>query len=163
MGVQVCIVMGSASDLEIMKEASAVLVRFGVSSDMSVISAHRTPEDLLDYVRDALKKGTKIFIAGAGGAAHLPGVIAGLSHLPVIGVPIKSANSLEGLDSILSILQMPKGVPVATVALNNSHNAGLLAVQMLALGNPALEKQLLVYKEELKASVREQNRKIKAQ
>ncbi len=163
MGVQVCIVMGSASDLEIMKEASAVLVRFGVSSEMSVISAHRTPEDLLDYVRDALKKGTKIFIAGAGGAAHLPGVIAGLSHLPVIGVPIKSANSLEGLDSILSILQMPKGVPVATVALNNSHNAGLLAVQILALADPALEKQLLAYKEELKVSVREQNRKIKAQ
>ena len=163
MGVQVCIVMGSASDLEIMKEASAVLVRFGVSSEMSVISAHRTPEDLLDYVRDALKQGTKIFIAGAGGAAHLPGVIAGLSHLPVIGVPIKSANSLEGLDSILSILQMPKGVPVATVALNNSHNAGLLAVQILALADPALEKQLLAYKEELKVSVREQNRKIKAQ
>ena len=136
------IIMGSSSDEEVMMDAKKILDEYGVSNNFEIVSAHRTPELMFEYGRNAEKKGIKIIIAGAGGAAHLPGMIASLCKIPVIGVPIKSKNSLDGWDSILSILQMPAGVPVATVALNNSKNAGLLAIRILALGNEKLAKLL---------------------
>ena len=126
------IIMGSNSDLPVMQEAATILEQFGVPYEMTVVSAHRTPERMFDYAKQADKKGIKVIIAGAGGAAHLPGMVASVTPLPVIGVPVKSSNSIDGWDSILSILQMPNGVPVATVALNAAQNAGILATQILS-------------------------------
>lgn len=140
--IQVGILMGSKSDLSIMQEAQQVLEKFHISSEIRIISAHRTPLKAFEYATTAVQRNLKVIIAGAGGAAHLPGVIAALTTLPVIGVPIRSQHSLQGLDSILSILQMPAGIPVATVTLNGAYNAGILAVQILAIENTALRKQL---------------------
>ena len=133
--MKVGIIMGSDSDLKIMEQAEAVLKELGVETEMDVMSAHRTPEKVLDYSRQAYKRGVGVIIAGAGGAAHLAGVVAAVSPLPVIGVPIKSSNSIDGWDSVLSMLQMPSGVPVATVALDGAKNAGILAAQILATGD----------------------------
>lgn len=145
--------MGSASDLNIMKDAAEVLKKLGVQYDITIVSAHRTPERMFDYAKTAVDKGLKVIIAGAGGAAHLPGMVASLTPLPVIGVPIKSSNSIDGWDSLLSIVQMPNGVPVATVAVNAAQNAGILAAQILATGNEALLKRFVDFKEELKEKV----------
>jgi 5-(carboxyamino)imidazole ribonucleotide mutase len=150
---QVGIIMGSTSDLPVMQEAAEILNKFGVPYEISVVSAHRTPERMLDYAKDAHKRGIKVIIAGAGGAAHLPGMVASLSPLPVIGVPVKSSNSIDGWDSILSILQMPNGVPVATVALNAAQNAGILATQIIACSEKNLLDKLITFKEELKSKV----------
>lgn len=145
--------MGSASDLPVMQAAADVLQRFEVPFEINVVSAHRTPELMFDYAQNAHKRGLQVIIAGAGGAAHLPGMVASLTPLPVIGVPIKSSNSIDGWDSILSILQMPNGVPVATVALNAAQNAGILAAQIVAAGQPAVLDKVAAFKEELKQKV----------
>lgn len=145
--------MGSDSDMPIMKQSAAILDEFNVPFEITIVSAHRTPKRLYDFAENAHKKGIEIIIAGAGGAAHLPGMVAAISPLPVIGVPIKSSNSLDGWDSILSILQMPTGVPVATVALNGSKNAGLLAVQILSVGNKKIRNQILNYKTKMNSAV----------
>lgn len=145
--------MGSASDLNIMKDAAEVLKKLGVAYDISVVSAHRTPERMFDYAKNAVSNKLKVIIAGAGGAAHLPGMVASLTPLPVIGVPIKSSNSIDGWDSLLSIVQMPNGVPVATVAVNAAQNAGILAAQILSTSDEALQKKLIDFKEELKEKV----------
>lgn len=150
---QIGIIMGSQSDLRVMKEAAEVLESLNVSFDLTVVSAHRTPERLFDYAHNARVKGLKVIIAGAGGAAHLPGMVASLTTLPVIGVPIKSSNSIDGWDSVLSILQMPGGVPVATVALDGAKNAGILAAQMIGISDNQLAEKLQVYKENLKEKV----------
>lgn len=134
--------MGSASDLTVMTEAAEVLKDLGVPFEITVVSAHRTPERMYEYARNAVSRGFKVIIAGAGGAAHLPGMTASLTELPVIGVPIKSSNSIDGWDSVLSILQMPPGIPVATVALNGARNAGILAARMLAISNEELRLKL---------------------
>lgn len=149
----VSIIMGSDSDLNVMQEAGKVLKEFDVPFEITVVSAHRTPKRLFDFAGKAHTRGVQVIIAGAGGAAHLPGMVAAISPLPVIGVPVKSSNSLDGWDSILSILQMPGGVPVATVALNNAKNAGLLAVQILSVGDKMLRDKMISYKEELSAGV----------
>lgn len=143
--IQVGIIMGSKSDWPIMQEAQEVLNEFGIASEAEVVSAHRTPEKMFAYAKSAASRGLKVLIAGAGGAAHLPGMTASMTTLPVIGVPIKSSNSIEGWDSILSILQMPNGIPVATVALNGSKNAGLLALRILATFDTDLQKKLEAY------------------
>lgn len=156
----VSILMGSDSDLNIMKEASDVLNSMQIPNEMKILSAHRAPDALADYLKNAMRKGTKVIIAGAGGAAHLAGVCAAHFPLPVIGVPIKSSNSIDGWDSILSTLQMPSGVPVATVAVNGAKNAGILAVQILATSDKNLQKRLTKFKEELKNSVLEKNKKL---
>lgn len=150
---QVGIIMGSKSDLAVMQDAADILHEFGIGFELTVVSAHRTPERMFDYAKNAPGKGLKVIIAGAGGAAHLPGMVASLTHLPVIGVPVKSSNSIDGWDSILSILQMPNGVPVATVALNAAKNAGILAAQILATSNEEVAARLIRYKEELKNNV----------
>jgi 5-(carboxyamino)imidazole ribonucleotide mutase len=147
--------MGSKSDLNIMNDAAAILKEFGVAFEMTVVSAHRTPERMFTYAKDAANRGLKVIIAGAGGAAHLPGMVASITTLPVIGVPVKSSNSIDGWDSILSILQMPNGIPVATVALNAAKNAGLLAVQILATADDSLMQKMQAYKDELKRKVEE--------
>ena len=147
--------MGSDSDLPVMQKAADVLTLLQVPFEMSIVSAHRTPERLFNFARTAHERGIKVVIAGAGGAAHLPGMVAALSPLPVVGVPVKSSNSIDGWDSILSILQMPEGIPVATVALNAARNAGLLAAQMLATGDPALLERLIAYKQNMEAIVLE--------
>ena len=152
--------MGSKSDLPIMKEAANVLDELGVSYEINVVSAHRTPELMFDYAKTAHTKGIKVIIAGAGGAAHLPGMTASLTPLPVIGVPIKSSNSIDGWDSILSILQMPNGIPVATVALNAAKNAGILAAKMIATSDEQLLERLIVYMEGLKAAVLESGKDL---
>ena len=152
--------MGSQSDLSVMQGAVEILKQFNIPYEIEIVSAHRTPEKMLTYGKEAEKKGLKIIIAGAGGAAHLPGMIAAASTLPVIGVPVKSSNSIDGWDSILSILQMPSGVPVATVALNASKNAGLLAVQILATSDTSLMKALYNYKEKLKEKVAAMNKEL---
>ena len=164
MKVSVAILMGSDSDLEIMREAAKTLDSFGVSYDMKVLSAHRSPELVSDYVKAAPKNGIKIFIAGAGGAAHLAGAIAAKTTLPVIGIPIPTQVS-GGLDSLLSMVQMPRGIPVATVAVGKSGaaNAAILAVQMLALCDPALAQKLKLHKESLVKSVQAKNEKLKAE
>lgn len=144
----VSILMGSDSDLPVMQEAARVFEEFGINFEMKVISAHRTPRLLKNYASSALKRGLKLIIAGAGGAAHLPGVTAAFTTLPIIGIPVKS-KALDGLDSLLSIVQMPPGVPVATVGINSAKNAGLLAVQILALSDSILQKKLLNYKKKL--------------
>lgn len=158
--VLVGIIMGSDSDLPIMKEASDILNDFGISNEMKIISAHRSPQVLAEYATDAHKRGMKIIIAGAGAAAHLPGVTAAYTPLPVIGVPIKS-KSLEGLDSLLSIVQMPSGVPVATVAINGAKNAGILAAQIIGTGNELVQKKIIDFKEKLSKESIQKNEKIK--
>jgi len=150
---KVGIIMGSDSDLPIMMEASNVLTKLNIAHEVTVVSAHRTPHRMMEYATEAHGRGIEVIIAGAGGAAHLPGMIASLSPLPVIGVPIKSSNSIDGWDSVLSILQMPGGVPVATVALNGAKNAGILAAQMLSIGDKNIRTQLINYKEELRLEV----------
>ena len=151
--MKVAVVMGSKSDLPVMQDAIDVLKNFGITTVVDIVSAHRTPEKLMDFSTNAHKKGIQVIIAGAGGAAHLPGMVAAMSPLPVIGVPVKSSNSIDGWDSILSILQMPNGVPVATVALNAAKNAGLLVVQILASANAVLLQKMIDYKESLKQAV----------
>lgn len=153
--------MGSDSDLPVMQEAADVLDELNIGYELTIISAHRTPERLFDFAKTAHEKGIKVIIAGAGGAAHLPGMVASLSPLPVIGVPIKSSNSIDGWDSILSILQMPGGVPVATVALNGAKNAGILAAQILGSSNEAILKKIVSYKESLKNKVMEKVKNLK--
>lgn len=151
--MKVAVVMGSKSDLPVMQDAIDVLKNFGITTVVDIVSAHRTPEKLMNFSTNAHKNGIQVIIAGAGGAAHLPGMVAAMSPLPVIGVPVKSSNSIDGWDSILSILQMPNGVPVATVALNAAKNAGLLAVQILASANAVLLQKMIDYKESLKQAV----------
>ena len=145
--------MGSKSDLPVMQDAASQLKALRVPFEMDIVSAHRTPDKMLEYAKNASKKGIKVIIAGAGGAAHLPGMIASSTVLPVIGVPVKSSNSIDGWDSILSILQMPKGVPVATVAFNGAANAGILAAQILGIQDPELRKRIENYKNEMKKAV----------
>ncbi|WP_295712965.1 5-(carboxyamino)imidazole ribonucleotide mutase [Mucilaginibacter sp.] len=152
---KVAIIMGSKSDLHIMQDAADVLKELGVDYEITVVSAHRTPDRMFSYARAAADRGIKVIIAGAGGAAHLPGMVASLTHLPVIGVPVKSSNSIDGWDSILSILQMPNGIPVATVALNAAKNAGILAAQILSTADEYLVKNLIDFKDELKKKVEE--------
>lgn len=151
--IHVSIIMGSDSDLPVMQQAADILDSFNVPYEMTIVSAHRTPERMFEFAREAAGRGIKVIIAGAGGAAHLPGMVASITALPVIGVPIKSSNSIDGWDSILSILQMPGGIPVATVALNGAKNAGILAVSILASHNQDLYSKLLAYKESLRDAV----------
>ena len=151
--MSVAIVMGSTSDLVVMNDAVAVLEKLGVETEVDIVSAHRTPEKLFEFSKNAHLRGIKVIIAGAGGAAHLPGMVASLSPLPVIGVPVKSRNSIDGWDSVLSILQMPGGVPVATVALDGAQNAGILAAQIIASSNPDLLERIIEFKESLKDKV----------
>lgn len=151
----VSIIMGSDSDLPVMQKAADILTELQVPFEMTIVSAHRTPERLFQFARTAHERGVRVVIAGAGGAAHLPGMVAAISPLPVVGVPVKSSNSIDGWDSILSILQMPEGVPVATVALNAARNAGILAAQMLATGDPALLGRIQGFKKSLEMKVLE--------
>lgn len=159
--ILVSIIMGSDSDMKIMEEAVHIIKSFNISYEVDIVSAHRTPEKLYSYAKNAHVRGVKVIIAGAGGAAHLPGMVAAISPLPVIGVPIKSTNSIDGWDSILSILQMPGGVPVATVALNGAKNAGILALQILSTSDSDLQNRLIDYKNQLNEEVQEKARKIK--
>lgn len=156
------IIMGSDSDLTIMQDAAIILRHFNIEFELTVVSAHRTPLRMVAYASTAVSRGLKVIIAGAGGAAHLPGMVAAITTLPVIGVPIKSSNSIDGWDSILSILQMPNGVPVATVALNAAKNAGILAAQILGICNEEVANALKRYKEELNSSVEEKIKKLQA-
>jgi len=158
---KVAVIMGSTSDLPVMQEAIDILKGFDIEVEVDIVSAHRTPEKLFDYGKNAHTRGINVIIAGAGGAAHLPGMIASLSPLPVIGVPVKSSNSIDGWDSILSILQMPGGVPVATVALNGAKNAGILAAQIIAANDNCMVDKILVYKEGLKQKVIDGAQKLK--
>lgn len=153
--------MGSASDLPVMQDAADILDTFGIRYEIDIVSAHRTPERMFDYAKSAHGRGLKVIIAGAGGAAHLPGMTASLTPLPVIGVPVKSSNSIDGWDSILSILQMPNGIPVATVALNAAKNAGILAAKMIGSSNPEVQEKLINYMEEMKSKVIESAEKLK--
>jgi 5-(carboxyamino)imidazole ribonucleotide mutase len=150
---KVAIIMGSKSDLPIMQDAIDILKEFGIDAEVDIISAHRTPEYMMNFGKNAHKNGIDVIIAGAGGAAHLPGMVASITPLPVIGVPVKSSNSIDGWDSILSILQMPGGVPVATVALNGAKNAGILAAQILGVKDEAIQNKVLEYMNELKDKV----------
>lgn len=150
---KVAVVMGSTSDLPIMQEAIDILKDFDIEVDVDIVSAHRTPEKLFDFSKNAHINGYSVIIAGAGGAAHLPGMVASLSPLPVIGVPVKSSNSIDGWDSVLSILQMPGGVPVATVALNGAKNAGILAAQIIGASDEVVLNKIILYKEGLKDNV----------
>ncbi|MEY2761600.1 MAG: 5-(carboxyamino)imidazole ribonucleotide mutase [Bacteroidota bacterium] len=154
--------MGSSSDLGVMQDAIQVCKDFGVAYEVDIVSAHRTPVKMMTYAQQAKSRGIKVIIAGAGGAAHLPGMIASATILPVIGVPVKSSNSIDGWDSVLSILQMPNGVPVATVALNASKNAGLLAIQMLAISDDSLAEKYTAYKAELEDKVADMSQETKA-
>lgn len=151
--VEIGIIMGSKSDLPVMQEAIDILKTLGIDAEVDIVSAHRTPKKLMDYGSQAHKRGIKVIIAGAGGAAHLPGMIAAISPLPVIGVPVKSSNSIDGWDSVLSILQMPGGVPVATVALNGAKNAGILAAQILGSAQPDVLAAIMDYKADLEKKV----------
>lgn len=160
MSVQVGIIMGSQSDLPVMSEAALALEELGVSYELTVVSAHRTPERMVEYARSARQKGLKVIIAGAGGAAHLPGMVASMTSLPVIGVPIKSSNSIDGWDSVLSILQMPGGIPVATVALNGAKNAGILAASIVGAYDEQIGKNLDSYKNTLRVKVEDSAKKI---
>ncbi len=150
---QVGIIMGSKSDLPVMQDAIDVLKVLGVEFEVTIVSAHRTPQRMFDYAKNAAARGLKVIIAGAGGAAHLPGMVASITHLPVIGVPVKSSNSIDGWDSVLSILQMPNGIPVATVALNAAKNAGILAAQILGTNDEIVSKNVIDFKEELARKV----------
>ena len=147
------IIMGSTSDLPVMQEAINILEELNIAIEVDIVSAHRTPEKMMEYGKNAHHRGIKVIIAGAGGAAHLPGMVASFSPLPVIGVPVKSSNSIDGWDSVLSILQMPGGVPVATVALNGAKNAGILAAQIIGSSDEAILQRIVDYKENLKAKV----------
>ena len=158
---QIGIIMGSKSDFPIMKEAIEILKSVKIEVEVDIVSAHRTPEKMFSYAKEAHKRGIKVIIAGAGGAAHLPGMIASISPLPVIGVPIKSNNSIDGWDSILSILQMPSGVPVATVALNGSKNAGILAMQILGSHDEEIQKKIVDFKTDLKEKITKSSNQIK--
>lgn len=158
--IQVGIIMGSASDLPVMQAAKDFLDEMEISSEVRVVSAHRTPEWMVEYAKTAADRGIKVIIAGAGGAAHLPGMTASLTPLPVIGVPVKSSNSIDGWDSILSILQMPNGIPVATVALNAAKNAGILAARILGSNDREIQKKLVAYAEEMERTVRESDEKV---
>ena len=158
---EVGIIMGSKSDLPVMQNAIDILNEFGINLEVEIVSAHRTPEKMFSYAQSAKKKGVKVIIAGAGGAAHLPGMIASITTVPVIGVPIKSRNSIDGWDSILSILQMPDGVPVGTVALNGSKNAGILAAQIIATNDEKLSQKVEDYKKELENKVISSNKDLK--
>jgi 5-(carboxyamino)imidazole ribonucleotide mutase len=153
--------MGSSSDLGVMQDAIQVCKDFGVAYEVDIVSAHRTPVKMMNYAQQAKSRGIQVIIAGAGGAAHLPGMIASATILPVIGVPVKSSNSIDGWDSVLSILQMPNGVPVATVALNASKNAGLLAIQMLAISDASLADKYTAFKAELEDKVAEMSQETK--
>jgi len=157
---KVGIIMGSESDLPVMQEAIDILKEFDIESEVDIVSAHRTPEKMMEYGNQAHQRGLKAIIAGAGGAAHLPGMIASLSPLPVIGVPVKSSNSIDGWDSVLSILQMPGGVPVATVALNGGKNAGILAAQIVGTSEPEVLEKVSAYKQELKTKVINSSKKL---
>lgn len=150
---KVAVIMGSTSDLPVMQDAIDILKELGVNVDVDIVSAHRTPEKLFSFSKSAHTNGYAVIIAGAGGAAHLPGMVASLSPLPVIGVPVKSSNSIDGWDSVLSILQMPGGVPVATVALNGAKNAGILAAQIIGSSNSEIMNNIITYKEGLKDKV----------
>jgi 5-(carboxyamino)imidazole ribonucleotide mutase len=155
------IIMGSDSDLPLMQSAADVLKEFGIAFELTIVSAHRTPLRMAEYARTAQKRGLKVIIAGAGGAAHLPGMVASISSLPVIGVPIKSSNSIDGWDSVLSILQMPNGIPVATVALNAAKNAGILAATIIGAFDGATGKKLVAYKQNLEQDVLKKVKKLK--
>lgn len=157
---QVGIIMGSSSDLPVMQDAQDVLREFGIESEIAVVSAHRTPELMMDYAATARKRGLKVIIAGAGGAAHLPGMVASMTTLPVIGVPVLSSNSIDGWDSVLSILQMPAGIPVATVALNGARNAGILAAEIIGSSTPAVARKLEAFKKALKKKVQKMNAEL---
>ena len=157
---KVGIIMGSKSDLPIMQKAIDILNQFGIDTDIKIVSAHRTPDIMFDYAKNARERGLISIIAGAGGAAHLPGMIASITTIPVIGVPIKSRNSIDGWDSVLSILQMPEGVPVATVALDGAANAGILAAQIIATENSDIQKKVADYKENLKNKVAKSNEEL---
>ena len=161
MSAQVGIIMGSQSDLRIMQDAADVLKELGIEFEITVVSAHRTPERMFDYAKSAAGRGLKVIIAGAGGAAHLPGMVASLTPLPVVGVPIKSSNSIDGWDSVLSILQMPNGVPVATVALDAAKNAGILAAQIIGSSNAEVLQRIVDFKEQLKVKVMESVEEMK--
>ena len=158
---QIGIIMGSQSDLPVMEKAIKILKEFEIETEVDIVSAHRTPDKMMEYGTMAHQRGIKAIIAGAGGAAHLPGMIASLTPLPVIGVPIKSSNSIDGWDSVLSILQMPGGVPVATVALNGGKNAGILAAQIIGSQDTEVLKRVIEYKKELKQKVLDSSKKIK--
>ena len=158
---KVGIIMGSTSDLPVMQEAIDILKGFDIEIEVDIVSAHRTPEKLFDYAKNAHTRGFSVIIAGAGGAAHLPGMVASLSPLPVIGVPVKSRNSIDGWDSVLSILQMPGGVPVATVALDGAKNAGILAAQIIGTSDACVLDKIIAYKEGLKIKVEESAKSIK--
>jgi len=155
------VIMGSDSDLSVMQEAIDMLKQFDISYEVDIVSAHRTPEKMMDYAKNAHARGLKVIIAGAGGAAHLPGMVASVSPLPVIGVPVKSRNSIDGWDSVLSILQMPGGVPVATVALNGAKNAGILAAQIIGSSDPTVLEKILLYKDQMKKQVAEKAKRLK--
>ena len=157
----VSIIMGSDSDMPVMKQAAEILEEFKVPFEITIVSAHRTPKRMFGFSENAHKRGIEVIIAGAGGAAHLPGMVAAIPPLPVIGVPIKSSNSIDGWDSILSIIQMPGGVPVAAVALNGAKNAGLLAVEILSVGNRKLRNQLISYKSKMSAAVMKKVKQLK--
>jgi 5-(carboxyamino)imidazole ribonucleotide mutase len=150
---KVAIIMGSISDMPVMQDAIDILKEFDIAVEVDIVSAHRTPEKLFDFSKNAHTRGISVIIAGAGGAAHLPGMVASMSPLPVIGVPVKSSNSIDGWDSVLSILQMPGGVPVATVALNGAKNAGILAAQIIGSANATILDKIILYKESLKEAV----------
>jgi len=157
---QIGIIMGSDSDMPVMKEAVEILKNFDIDIEVDIVSAHRTPEKLMEYGSTAHQRGLKVIIAGAGGAAHLPGMIAAISPLPVIGVPVKSSNSIDGWDSVLSILQMPGGVPVATVALNGAKNAGILAAQIIGASDKCVLDKIQVYKQGLKVKVEKASKNL---
>ncbi|WP_130734204.1 5-(carboxyamino)imidazole ribonucleotide mutase [Flavobacterium sp. J27] len=158
---KVAIIMGSISDMPVMQEAITILKEFNIETEVDIVSAHRTPEKLFDFSQNAHKKDIAVIIAGAGGAAHLPGMVASMSPLPVIGVPVKSSNSIDGWDSVLSILQMPGGVPVATVALNGAKNAGILAAQIIGSNNGHVLQTIIDYKEGLKQAVLKASESLK--
>lgn len=161
MGIQVGIIMGSDSDLNVMQAAADVLNEFDIEHEITVVSAHRTPLRMVQYAQQAKERGLKVIIAGAGGAAHLPGMVASITTLPVIGVPVKSSNSIDGWDSVLSILQMPNGVPVATVALNAAKNAGILAAQIIGSADEAINKKIAEYKSKMNDEVLGKVQKLK--
>lgn len=159
---QVAIIMGSQSDLPVMQEAIDILKEFDIPTEVDIVSAHRTPEKMVNFGKEAHKRGIQVIIAGAGGAAHLPGMVASLSPLPVIGVPVKSSNSIDGWDSVLSILQMPGGVPVATVALNGAKNAGILAAQIVGAADPNVRQKIEIFKKGLEEKVHQSARNLKS-
>ena len=158
---KVGIIMGSKSDLPVMQDAIDILNEFGIESEVNIVSAHRTPEKMFKYASNASDNGIMVIIAGAGGAAHLPGMVASITTLPVIGVPVKSRNSMDGWDSVLSILQMPNGVPVATVALNGAKNAGILAAQIIGISDSEITKKLVDYKSQLEKKVYDSEKNLK--